>query len=245
LLHGFGGGPSDWVEVSAELAKTSRVVLPNLKTFFSHAEPLSFSKQVSLLAEFIQSLYGRKSVDTINLMGQSYGATLSIGLRLQAAFSIGSHTLLNPMPFRPLQAIRNPEIQILANMGSMPGGVKMFLKSTLGRRGLEELAKVFRIGALGHHEVQHFNDRKLLLVEKAFERFRWIVMNEDWDFWEQKSKNLRPGEITRFLYSSGDSLFNPEDYRKWAEKFKAKEIVEVPHQGHLLVQDIGSGILPK
>jgi pimeloyl-ACP methyl ester carboxylesterase len=243
LLHGFGGGPNDWSAVSAELAKTSRVVSPNLKSFFSHHEPLTFSQQVGVLSHFVNEILARKGVSEIHIMGQSYGATLSLGLRLETSLAVGEHVLLNPMPFRPFSFVRNREIGILLNMGAMPGGVKLFLKSAMGRQGLQELAKVFRIGALGHHEIHHFNERKLMLVEKAFERFRWILKNENWFTWEERLSRLPFGAITRFIYSRGDTLFLAEDYQRWAEIFKAGDVVAMPHNGHLLVQDIGVGVL--
>lgn len=239
LLHGFGGGPQDWSTVTPILSQRARVVIPNLKVFFTHSEPLTFGQQVTFLSEFIHHINKQKKVKSLHLTGQSYGATLSLGLRLTNNFKILSHVLLNPMPFHPFSRIRDQHVQLLVSFGYMPGGVNLFLRTEKGRQSLEEMAKVFRIGSAGHHEIRHFNDRKLALVEKAFDRFRWVDRHEDWSIWEKRLHCLEQGAITRFIYSSQDSLFYGEDYKRLALEWKCGQIREVPHHGHLLVQDMG------
>ncbi|OFZ19167.1 MAG: hypothetical protein A2Z20_02255 [Bdellovibrionales bacterium RBG_16_40_8] len=243
LLHGFGGSPHDWFEIAGALGKNYRVVIPNIKTFFTHREPISFSRQVHCLNQFVKSIYERKGVHELSLIGQSYGATLSLGIRLTSEFNVSSHIVLNPMPFRPLFHIRDTHVRILLAFGYRNKGVNFYLNTSEGRESIEALAKVFRLGGLGVHEIKHMSERKLALVERAFERFLWIYKNEDWKFWEEKLLNVKNGFITKYFYSSKDSLFHSADYQKFALYCKAKDIIEIPHDGHLLLQDKGSELL--
>ena len=238
LLHGFGGGPADWSVLANKLSVTNRVVVPNLKVFFSHADFLSFSRQIQFLSEFINELYRRKGVHVLNLMGQSYGATLSLGVRLRGQFNVGQHVLINPMPFHPLVKVRDPQVKKLVQESFAPGGIGSFLRTSDGREALSELARVFRIGALGTHEISHFNDRKMNLVERAFERFYQIDRSEDWTYWEHLLSALPEGAIDRFFYSNEDSLFSKADYAQFAARVKSREVHEIQHKGHLLIQDL-------
>lgn len=244
LLHGFGGGPQDWQSISENLSRNHRLIIPNLKTFFSHESPLTFTEQVQFLNSFVSWLLEKKQTDKIKIMGQSYGATLSLALRLVNPLPISSHFVLNPMPFQPLEWIRNDHLKVFVNLGHMPGAVQRFFRSPSGRKCLIELAQVFRIGALGHHEISHINSRKLNLVEKAIDRFLWINRNENWANWENVMQTLPAPHVHRFIYSSHDSLFSAEDYKKFAFKIKASQIIECQHEGHLLVQDQGKNLLP-
>ncbi len=239
LLHGFGGGVNDWSTLAPLLANTYRVVVPNLKVFFSHHEPLMFSQQVRLLKLFVEYVLKQKQVSSISLCGQSYGATLSLGLKLSNAVKTDHQILINPMPFRPFDHVKDSHIQLLLNLGHLPGGVNLYLRTSGGRESLAALAQVFRIGVLGQHEVQHFNDRKLLLVEKAFERFRWIIKNESWSDWEERIHQSSVPLADGIICSSEDSLFSRADYQNVAQLLKIQKLKEVPHKGHLLVQDRG------
>lgn len=243
LLHGFGGGIADWHSVIEHLIPSSKVYVPNLKGFFSHKEPLTFSWQVDFLNEFLNFLISSENLTTINLMGQSYGATLSIALRLKSQLSILNHIVFNPMPFRPLNIVKHHQVKKLSIFGGTPGAVNYFLRTNHGRDALCELAQVFRIGSTTAHEVMHFNDRKLLLVEKAFERFQWIDENEDWGKWDKLLAQARRGSVDRYIFSSEDSLYTKEDYEKFAVQLKAKSIEEIVHKGHLFIQDYMS--MPK
>lgn len=237
LLHGFGGGPQDWAEVTKALAGRYRIVVPNLKIFFSHASPLTFSDHVTFLRQFLKQIFKNKNASSVMLCGQSYGATLSLGLRLTESLRVVKHVLINPMPFDPFKHVRDAHVNLLINLGHLPGGVNLYLRTQEGRGCLTELAKVFRIGALGHHEIHHFNDRKLRLVDMAFERFQWIAKNENWGWWQERLNQDISFKVTDFVYSSQDSLFNAADYESYARKLNSKAITEVNHVGHLLVQD--------
>lgn len=243
LLHGFGGGHHDWRELAAHLAVSNRVVMPNLKVFFSHEEPLTFSRQVDLLQDFIKSIYEQKGVHVLNIIGQSYGATLSLGLRVQNKFNVDKHILLNPMPFFPLRSVRDRNVRRLNLAGAVPGGAFVYLQTWCGRRDLAKVAQFFRIGVLGRHEVSKLNKRKLVLVDQALRRFRWIDRHEDWSYWQRMVKELPHGAISHFYYSKEDSLFHGEDYLRFAEILKTERVQGVSHQGHLLIQDFGYDLL--
>jgi len=242
LLHGFGGGPQDWAEVIISLSGRFRLIVPNIKTFFSSAQPMTYHQQVTLLALFIQEQLKIKNVSRLSLVGQSYGATLTFGLahllRKQNSSSvIDKHVVLNPMPFHPFEKLRDKYLQVLVNVSSAPGMIVSFLKSSMGKQSLEEAAKIFRIGG-----DQHFNERKLRLVHKAIERFVWIDQNEDWAKWHTNISR-QPIENLILFHSSADPLFNISDYKELAAQLNAKECISVDHSGHLLLQDCAKKLL--
>lgn len=243
LLHGFGGGPQDWSEVLPILTRNYRVVVPNLKIFFANAKPLTFSEQVLVLSGLISSLLQRKNVSQLSLMGQSYGATLAMGACSSLNYTCQKLVLLNPMPFHPLRQVRDPHLKVLIDFSYAPSAVGLFLKSDAGKKSLHEAAKIFRIGSDGRHEVHHFNDRKMALVEKAVERFRWIDQNEKWSDWERQVKNKKDRPEVSVLYSSHDHLFSAADYESFATQLGADVTKVIDHVGHLLIQDRGSDVI--
>ena len=142
LLHGFGGGPQDWAEVITSLSGRFRLIVPNIKTFFSSAQPMTYQQQVTLLSFFAQEQLKRKNVSTLSLVGQSYGATLTFGLayllrKHNANSVIDQHVVLNPMPFHPFEKLRDKYLQVLVNVSSAPGMIVNFLKSSVGKKSLE------------------------------------------------------------------------------------------------------------
>jgi pimeloyl-ACP methyl ester carboxylesterase len=243
LLHGFGGGPQDWENISRDLAKRNRVVIPNLKVFFSNEKAITFTEQVEILDQFVGALFLTKKIQSINLAGQSYGGTLSLCLRLNASFPVRSHALFNPMPFHPLLRIYHPQFRILSNLAGARGALAHFFSSSSGKGCLVEMARLFRIGSFHNHEVSHINERKLKIIYLALQRFLWIDQNEDWLKWERKLSAIPADFIHDFYYSNQDCLYNRNEYRQFGERIKSMAIHECEHKGHLLVQDLGVNLL--
>lgn len=92
LLHGTGSSAHSWAEFIPELAKTHRVIAPDLPghgfTISHQAEPLSLKLIAHKLAELLQVL-GIAQIDDI--IGHSAGATLGL-----------QYSLLYPAPKRIL-----------------------------------------------------------------------------------------------------------------------------------------------
>src|SRR5690606_13806231 len=79
LLHGYGGGPLDWRNIVPLLETNHRLLIPNLMPLFSSRQPLTFSRQVEIVAALLNQLNGAR--EPFVLVGASYGGTLSWGLR--------------------------------------------------------------------------------------------------------------------------------------------------------------------
>ncbi len=235
--HGFGGGPADFQDVAPMLGRHAKVIIPNLKYFIGSQWPKTFSRQIEILALFTQQIWDVHRPKKLHMLGQSYGGTLSLALRAFTHLNVSRHWLLNPMPFDPLASVQNKKIQDL--LFALKAGRDMveYMRSAEGHENLVEAARVFRIGATGQHEIHHFNERKLLLVEKAMERFLWIEQRENWAQWFERLASLTDQSIDRVYYSSHDSLFDTENYEKFIAKIRPKDQIKIDHNGHLLLQD--------
>lgn len=243
-LHGFGGAPSDFDSVQKHLSVSYRLVLVNLKTFFSSLDPMSFSTQVDILCEFIKHLI-QNSTDEKRwaVLGQSYGGMLSLGVVLhlqehEMKRNLVSLALLNPMPFHPLDVIEDKHVKIILGFGNMHGGLGTLGSISKGRECLIEVAKIFRIGAIDNSETHRTNRRKLILVEKALQRFIWIDRNEKWEKWRRKMalNHIQP----IIFYSNQDPLFSPISYQNYQNVLPNLRLHQVNHAGHLLLQDLGA-----
>ena len=178
LLHGFGGGPMDFKPLIEELEKDHQLIVPNLKFFFSNREPLRFDKQLELLKEFIDCKL-QSTTAPFHLMGVSYGGTQSLALRSFMPERILTHALVNPMPLKPLEKLRNPLLKLILSFYYIPGGLNLFFKTAAGFKTLQGLGKVFNMGLMGQRKLKHFNARKVMLIEKALKRFVWVTNHVD------------------------------------------------------------------
>jgi pimeloyl-ACP methyl ester carboxylesterase len=235
--HGFGGGPSDYQEVLPLFAKNSSIVIPNLKHFFSSDFRTTFSQHVSYAVNFLEQICDVHRPKKIRMIGHSYGATLSLAMRLKLTIPVDGHWLLNPMPFAPISLVKNGKIAKLLSQLERHDGFRDYVQSAEGRDQVFEAARVFRIGTAGQNEIQRFNERKFVLVEKAMDRFLWIDRNEDWPRWEANVRNISDHTIDRVIYSDHDSLFSVTDYQSFIQKIRPKKSQAVAHNGHLILQD--------
>jgi len=54
LIHGFGGNPNNWNEVGLAMAKSYRVIIPNLvHLFISPNKSTPLSEQVKIFSKFL------------------------------------------------------------------------------------------------------------------------------------------------------------------------------------------------
>lgn len=234
--HGFGGGPNDYQHLLERFAGHS-VVIPNLKPFFSSHVLTTFSQHVARAVNFVDQVCSVHRPKKVRMVGHSYGATLSLAMRLKLGSVIDRHWLLNPMPFAPISLIKNGKIAKLLRALESGDKFRNYTQSAEGREDVFEAARVFRIGGMGLNEIQHFNERKFVLVEKAMERFLWIERHEDWAAWEQNLKKISDHSIDRVFYSDHDSLFSVTDYQAFVQKIRPKKSQAVAHSGHLILQD--------
>ncbi len=238
LLHGFGGGPADWEIMGAELSKDHRVLIPNISPLFASREPISFSDQIVILRELVEKMNPMN--EKIHLVGSSYGGTLTWGLSRGLETTVASQTLVNPMPLYPLSVLRHPHVRILFWLLRIPGALRLFVMSHFGRKVLFKLGQLFRMGIVGNKKFMHLNHRKLFLIEKAIQRFYWIISNESWQKWEADSWRSM---IPTFIIAGGkDRLFHPKDYRKFSDLAISSVFRIIEGASHLAVKSHGEEI---
>lgn len=231
FLHGFGGSPGDWREVTKGLQGHGRLLVVNIKPLFSHRQPLSFSKQVELLAEFIGDFV--QSNEPLRLVGTSYGATLTYGLQEKLGQQVEQHVLINPMPLDPLKELRHPMLRWLFFIYRLPTGIFVFALTPVGRKYFEKLARLFHMGLGRRKKIRYFNQRKWRIIRRAIGRFLWIARSEDWEAWRPTTPQSKPSCV--LIYGSQDFLFTPETYQRVGREFGSHQHVPVEGGGHQLV----------
>lgn len=228
LLHGFGGGPLDWRHLVPELSSEHRLVIPNLKPLFTAARPVPFSKQVELLAGLINHVNPAR--EEFVLVGTSFGATLSWGLRAHFQSLVSGHILINPMPLDPLPTLKSAQLRMLFGLNMVPGAMPLFLRTKMGRDLLIELGEIFGLGG-------HASEKKLALVSKAIQRFAWIAQHEDWSYWaDQLRDHVIPALV---ITGNEDPLFSEKDFRSYQLRLPLSEHISLGKANHLLTRTHG------
>lgn len=238
LLHGYGGGPLEWHNVIPALESHHRLLIPNLTPLFSSVQPLTFSKQVEIVATLINQLNGAR--EKFVLVGSSYGGTLSWGLRAHFRSLVTGHILLNPMPLDPLPCLKSAQLRMLFGLNMVPGALPLFLKSRLGRDLLLELGQVFGFGHHGRTGLESLSERKLALITKAVQRFAWICHHEDWSYWTPQLKD----HVIPLLLLTGaeDKLFHEKDFRSYQNIVPMSEHLAVAKGDHMMVKHATLGL---
>jgi pimeloyl-ACP methyl ester carboxylesterase len=237
LVHGFGGAPNDWNEFIKETENDFKIISVGIKSFFSSNMPLTFSHQIGILKKLFNHLREEGGLtDSVSVVGQSYGGMLSLALGLSDISEIKNVFLVNPMPFSPIEMIRNKHLKLILQIASAPGGAKKILRSPKAAEAVKSIGSLFHLGVSVDKKVRHFNERKMVLIEKAIERFLWIDQHEDWRGWKQLLEHKPEKLDVSLLYATKDELFLPEDYLRYADMIHVKARVPIPNGGHLLAQ---------
>jgi len=231
FLHGYGGGPLEFHNLSALLEGDHRLLIPNLIPLFSSAKPISYSRQVEAVAQLISEQNTNR--EPFFLLGSSYGGTLSWALRTHFHGQISGHILVNPMPLNPLNHIQSPPLRLLFGMNMVPGALPLFLRSGPGQRLLIELGDIFGLSVIGSKS-HRISSRKLDLIAKAVQRFAWIVQNESWEVWQRPQREILIP--TLLIGSDQDPLFTEKDFRTFQLRSAMTEYLSVNCAGHMAVR---------
>jgi pimeloyl-ACP methyl ester carboxylesterase len=238
LLHGFGGSPLDWHHVIPGLGAKHRVLVPNLMPLFSSVHPLTFSKQVEICAGLLNHVNSQR--EKFVLIGSSFGATLSWGLRANFQSLVTGQIMINPMPLEPLAHFKSNQLRMLFALNMVPGALPLFLKTGRGHDLLIELSAVFGFGDTRRAVAKgaaRISERKLDIVTKAVQRFAWIAQQEDWAYW---SKQLTDHVIPLLLITgSEDPLFSEKDFRSYQNIVPMSEHMPVDAANHMMVRTHG------
>lgn len=232
LLHGYGGGPLDWHHLLPLMQERCRLVVPNLTPLFACEKPLKFSKQVQLISSLVNQI--NQKGENFLVIGSSYGATLSFGVRAHFKSLVKGHAMINPMPLDPLAHLRSASLRMLFGLNMVPGALPVFLKTKMGKELLAELGNVFGLGINGRRELGGMSERKRSLVTKAVQRFAWIAQHESWAYWATQLKDhVVPLMI---LASPDDPLFTEKEFRSYQLLVPMSEFHCLSGGGHVAVR---------
>lgn len=94
LIHGFGGdGQVTWEAAARELVKDYRVIIPDLLWFgqSNSSQPPNLQSQV----EGLEGLLNHLEVDTLKVVGISYGGFVSLGLSLSEEVDVSQMVIVD------------------------------------------------------------------------------------------------------------------------------------------------------
>jgi pimeloyl-ACP methyl ester carboxylesterase len=78
LVHGLGGGATNWLEVMAPLSERGPVIAPDLPGFGRTEPPYARASRVDLNARFLRALLAAVGWDRVILHGSSMGGTVAL-----------------------------------------------------------------------------------------------------------------------------------------------------------------------
>lgn len=238
LLHGYAGTVLHWDTVIAPLAKKYRIIALNLNHLYLGKEPLKFSQQVEILAQFIRDHFPQQKV---HMSGISYGGALLWGVALKYPELVDKTIFINPMPPKPVDFFNIP---ILKSFFRLPLNMKMIymiLRTPMGKVFLKNAANVFRIERAEFWEHKgKAHGRKLLVICQVIHRFAYILRNENWNLWVDRIEAwVHPSML---IYDFEDSLFTPKTYHHFQDLIGCEEVREIHLAGHIATQTRGPEI---
>lgn len=203
LLHGFGGSPADWKEVSARFSDRFQVVTPFMSHFMVGGD-FGFSEHVQALERFLEDLVAEKG--KVYLAGASYGGALAWALRATAPELIEKLVLVNPMPPYPIERMKSSSLRTLMKIAKRPWLLSLYLWSHTGKKTLRGLAEAVRPDWKSRfHRFHLILSKKQKLVFYTIHRFSQILFREDWAYWDHKIS--QGGCETQLILSEDDQLF--------------------------------------
>ncbi len=140
LVHGLGGSSLNWLSVAPRLARTHRVLAPDLP---AHGlTPLagrsaSVHEVRHLLHRFVAEVAGGRAV----LVGNSMGGMLSILVADDHPEAVDGLALLNPALPQPLTARPDPLVLVAFAGYAVPGVGERFLAARRGQFTPEQLVR--------------------------------------------------------------------------------------------------------
>jgi pimeloyl-ACP methyl ester carboxylesterase len=235
VLHGYAGSVLHWNPVVEELKSHYRVIIPNLTHLYSGKTQWTFSQQIEILAEFIQTYFPRQKA---HWAGISYGGALLWGMALKHPELVDKTIFINPMPPAPVEHFRIPILKSFFRLPMNLQSIYMVLRTPMGRFFLRRAAQVFRTEKtdfLGRIDSLH--GRKLLLVCHVIYKFAWIVKSENWGLWKSRLESWTAPSL--LIYDSEDPLFEPKTYHRFQDLIGCDFVYELENAGHIAIEKQG------
>ncbi|MET7474624.1 alpha/beta hydrolase [Streptomyces sp. NPDC005648] len=118
LLHGGGpgaSGVSNYARNIAELAKESRVIVPDLPGYGRSTKGVDGTDPFGYLAEGIRGLLDELGLDKAHLVGNSYGGACALRLALDTPDRVERMVLMGPGGIGTTRALPTPGLNSLLN----------------------------------------------------------------------------------------------------------------------------------
>jgi len=238
FLHGYGGSPANWNQVTRELAKKFRVITPDLSEIYTDiSKQFTFRQQVSALSDFVSKIGDGKPV---NIAASSYGGALAWGIAITSPHLVEGLVLLSPMPPHPQSRIRNRVLKQFLFLGRWPKLLWLYLKSPLGRRALPRIAEIFQFSWALQNKMKSkrfstLTIRQIQVLTHVIYRFSWILRLEDWSFWESRLQFIQSPIC--LIWGQRDMLFNQGEPERMQKIFEDCQLHSIANTGHLSMRD--------
>ncbi len=102
LVHGFAGAASNWVEIAPELARTHRVLVPDLPGH-GRSAPLPGAPTAAAYADSVAAIAEREGLWPAHVVGHSFGGLLALRLAVDrpGVFGDSCSSRAPALPRRP------------------------------------------------------------------------------------------------------------------------------------------------
>ena len=238
LIHGFGGNHADWHATALLLEKHFTLIIPNLTPLLlvrPGQTPLTFEVHAELVSDFIKLILRELGITKPAFgLGSSYGGALLWATAIQHPQLLSAYTLISPMPPAPYQKLKNNTIRTFIHLARHPLLFYAYLRSPLGRIRLPFIEVLFHAPWLRPEKsrrLAHLTERKIKIIVHVMGCFSWLVLHEDWAFWESRLSLIE--KPVRILWGADDHLFKPGENVLLQKCIPGSELTIVDNAGHL------------
>ena len=197
---------------------------------------IKFSEQIYHLSRFLEHYFPQQKV---HLMGMSYGGALAWGFALEHPETVECVALLNPLLPNPIPTI---QVSLLRNFIRLPMPRPLIygiLMTPLGKLIIQKAAEIFRDERVKLLS-EELRGRRLFFVCHVFQRFSWLVRQENWSSWIQKLKHW--AHPTVIIYDQQDPLISEESYESFARMLSCDAKHVLSGAGHIATKLAGEPI---
>lgn len=237
LLHGFGGNQKQWEAVALAMAKSYRVIVPNLSRLLvgtatgDKQAALNFSGQVKALDKFLRSIDDGSG---FHLAASSYGGALAWAVAITTGQMVQSLTLLCPMPPFPQNHFRSRYLRRILRLARLPSLLWIYLKTPFGRTGLTRLSEIFQVPWLERKKINDLGSsptfRQLRLLTHVIHRFSRLIAEEDWSFWESRLGFIN--QPVCLIWGEQDRLYELDEPTRLLRLFNNGQLFHIEDTGH-------------
>ncbi len=233
LMHGFGGSHTHWDKLIPELAKSFRVIMPNLGPLTLGSMKLTFTEQVEMLGDFKRAIF--HEFGRFSIVGISYGAALGWAITAQDEENhIEKILLINPMPPNPTRNMASWSLRRLLFMGRWAAMLALYLLTPLAVWDFHQVGSDIRVDwpTRAPRFTKIFSRRQKMLFH-LITRFSWILKNENWKPWWVQLKKIKIPVC--LVHGAKDRIFNDITVKKIRSNLMDSELRIIENGTHLAV----------